>query len=53
MSAAEAPIPWQDALFETLRAADIRQFAYVPDAGHASVRDQPDFVVRTLRDFLG
>jgi pimeloyl-ACP methyl ester carboxylesterase len=25
----------------------------VPDAGHASVRDQPDFVVRTLRDFLG
>jgi len=25
----------------------------VPDAGHASVRDQPDFIVRTLRDFLG
>jgi sulfopyruvate decarboxylase TPP-binding subunit len=32
-----AVIPWQDALFETLRAADIRQFAYVPDAGHAHV----------------
>jgi sulfopyruvate decarboxylase TPP-binding subunit len=29
--------PWQDALFETLLAADIRQFAYVPDAGHAHV----------------
>ena len=25
----------------------------VPDAGHASVRDQPDFALRTLRDFLG
>ena len=37
MSAADAVIPWQDALFETLRAADIRQFAYVPDAGHAHV----------------
>jgi pimeloyl-ACP methyl ester carboxylesterase len=25
----------------------------VPDAGHASVRDQPDFVIGALRDFLG
>ena len=27
--------PWQAALFETLRRGDVRQMAYVPDAGHA------------------
>ena len=27
--------PWQDEVFEALRRADVRQIAYVPDAGHA------------------
>jgi sulfopyruvate decarboxylase alpha subunit len=34
-----APLPlqtaWPDELFEVLKASDIRQVAYVPDAGHA------------------
>ncbi|HXF88989.1 MAG TPA: thiamine pyrophosphate-binding protein [Xanthobacteraceae bacterium] len=34
-----APLPsqtaWPDQLFEVLKASDIRQVAYVPDAGHA------------------
>jgi sulfopyruvate decarboxylase alpha subunit len=28
---------WQDVLFEALKAGDIRQVPYVPDAGHAHV----------------
>lgn len=28
-------IEWQDRLFEVLRASNVRQVAYVPDAGHA------------------
>ena len=27
---------WQDDLYDLLRRHDITQFAYVPDAGHAS-----------------
>ncbi len=27
--------PWQDQLFDAVKAADIRQVGYVPDAGHA------------------
>jgi len=30
-----SPIAWPDRLFEVLKAADIRQVGYVPDAGHA------------------
>jgi sulfopyruvate decarboxylase TPP-binding subunit len=26
---------WQDEIFNALKAADIRQVGYVPDAGHA------------------
>jgi sulfopyruvate decarboxylase alpha subunit len=37
---------WQDQLFEILKAGDIKQVAYVPDAGHARlierVEDDPD-----------
>jgi sulfopyruvate decarboxylase alpha subunit len=29
--------PWQERIFELLKAADVRQVAYVPDAGHAHV----------------
>jgi len=29
--------PWQESIFQLLKAADIRQLAYVPDAGHAHV----------------
>ena len=32
---AQLQIAWPDRLFEVLKAADIRQVAYVPDAGHA------------------
>ena len=39
MSVAPAPdtgqAPWQDQLFAAVKAADIRQVSYVPDAGHA------------------
>lgn len=27
--------PWQEAIFEAMRSAEIRQVPYVPDAGHA------------------
>jgi sulfopyruvate decarboxylase alpha subunit len=30
-----ATIPWADEIFAVLKSADIRQVAYVPDAGHA------------------
>ena len=29
---------WQDAIFDALKAACIRQVAYVPDAGHSHLR---------------
>jgi sulfopyruvate decarboxylase alpha subunit len=29
--------PWQAAVFDALKAADVRQVAYVPDAGHAEL----------------
>ncbi|MBN8902883.1 MAG: phosphonopyruvate decarboxylase [Rhodospirillales bacterium] len=32
--------PWQDALYEQLRAAGVTQFAYVPDAGHKVLIDR-------------
>jgi len=36
MSEATATAPaWQDAIFEALKSARVRQVAYVPDAGHA------------------
>jgi len=38
MSSAQRPEPdqnWPDQIFQKLRAADVRQVAYVPDAGHA------------------
>jgi hypothetical protein len=30
----EAPPRWQDDLYDLLRANELTQFAYVPDAGH-------------------
>lgn len=36
MSQTNAPVPeWQQAVFRALKAGEIRQIAYVPDAGHA------------------
>ena len=35
-----APIAWQDALYELLRANNVTQFAYVPDAGHRILIDR-------------
>src|SRR5829696_1573935 len=36
MSETSAPAPeWQQAVFRALKAGDIRQVAYVPDAGHS------------------
>jgi len=34
-SQAKSQVFWPDRLFEVLKASDIRQVAYVPDAGHA------------------
>ena len=34
-SQAQSQVFWPDRLFDVLKAADIRQVAYVPDAGHA------------------
>ena len=33
----EAPPDWTDEVFAALRAAELRQIAYVPDAGHAAL----------------
>ena len=42
---AEAP-DWRDEIFAALKAAEIRQVGYVPDAGHARLielcRDDPE-----------
>ena len=43
----QIPVPaWPDDIFAALKAAEIRQVGYVPDAGHARlierVRDDPD-----------
>jgi len=36
MSESRAPAPeWQQAVFRALKAGDVRQVAYVPDAGHS------------------
>ena len=35
MAGRERPEHWPDQIFEKLRAADVRQVTYVPDAGHA------------------
>jgi len=43
-------IPWQEEIYLQLEAADVRQVAYVPDAGHAHVilRAQEDKRVRDV-----
>lgn len=49
-----APLPsqiaWPDQLFEVLKSSDIRQVAYVPDAGHARLiaRCQADPDIRDI-----
>jgi hypothetical protein len=35
----DAPPRWQDDLYALLRASDVTQFAYVPDAGHRILID--------------
>ena len=46
MSSPTAPPAWQESVFRVLKKADVRQVAYVPDAGHAHaitmVQDDPD-----------
>lgn len=43
---------WPEALYRTLKAADVRQMAYVPDAGHSTLIDlfaaDPDVVSNVL-----
>lgn len=34
------PAPWQEGVFAALKAAGVRQVAWVPDAGHAHVIDR-------------
>src|SRR6202051_4869275 len=36
----DAPPGWQNDLYELLRANDVTQFAYVPDAGHKILIDR-------------
>jgi hypothetical protein len=36
----EAPPRWQDDLYDLLRANEVTQFAYVPDAGHRVLIDR-------------
>jgi sulfopyruvate decarboxylase alpha subunit len=36
----DAPVPWQDELYELLRGHGVTQFAYVPDAGHRVLIDR-------------
>jgi sulfopyruvate decarboxylase alpha subunit len=45
-----APQPWQERIFTLLKEADVRQVAYVPDAGHAHVirRVQADPAMRGI-----
>jgi sulfopyruvate decarboxylase alpha subunit len=57
MSETSAPAPeWQQAVFRALKAGDIRQIAYVPDAGHShaiqSAQADPDIqdVVMTTEE---
>ena len=41
MAAAPNPAPrWQDELYDLLRANQVTQFAYVPDAGHRILIDR-------------
>ena len=46
MSSPTAPPAWQESVFRVLKKADVRQVAYVPDAGHAHAitmaQDDPD-----------
>jgi sulfopyruvate decarboxylase alpha subunit len=46
MSTAVAATEWQESVFRVLKKAEVRQVAYVPDAGHAhtiqQAKDDPD-----------
>jgi len=46
------PKPWASGIFETLRAAQIRQVGYVPDAGHSALislcQEHPDMKTMVL-----
>jgi sulfopyruvate decarboxylase alpha subunit len=48
MSAEVAAPAWQDSVFRVLKKAEIRQVAYVPDAGHAhtirQAKDDPEIL---------
>jgi sulfopyruvate decarboxylase alpha subunit len=50
IAAMENPPPWQERIYALLKAADVRQVAYVPDAGHAHVirRAQADPDMRDI-----
>lgn len=37
-----AATPWPDGIFDVLKAADIRQVAYVPDGGHARLIERAE-----------
>jgi len=46
------PRPWASGIFDVLRAADIRQVGYVPDAGHSALislcQEHPDMKTMVL-----
>src|SRR5246500_1481626 len=51
MSTTESPVPnWQETIFSILKRGDVRQVAYVPDAGHSHVirRVQQDPQMRDI-----
>ena len=51
MSEVVSPAPaWQESIFQSLKHANVRQVAYVPDAGHAHVirRVQADDLMRDI-----
>ena len=43
MATTEIQVTWQEAVFRVLKAGDVKQIAYVPDAGHAhAIREAAD-----------
>jgi sulfopyruvate decarboxylase alpha subunit len=46
-----APADWREAIFAALKAADIRQIGYVPDAGHARLIElcEADPAIRAVK----
>ena len=52
LAARDLSLEWPAALYDTLKAADVRHMSYVPDAGHTSLinflNDDPDITTNVL-----